>query len=176
MDFVQLCRRMRIARGPDENPRPVNVGLLFFTDSPHDFFPTAWIDVVHMPEGPAGHELRDTRFTGPLDKQLTSALEHIQAHFIEERTLKRRGRPEADRFYTYPYEAVEEALSNAVYHRGYDTREPVEVRVTPTEITITSYPGPDPSVRVDTLTTKQMVARRYRNRRVGEFLKELRLT
>lgn len=83
---------------------------------------------------------------------------------------------EADRFATFPYEAVEEALANAVYHRGYDVREPIEVRVTPEALTITSYPGPDPSVRVDALRTGRVVARRYRNRRIGEFLKELRLT
>ena len=34
---------------------------------------------------------------------------------------------EADRFFNYPYAAVEEALSNAVYHRAYDVREPIEV-------------------------------------------------
>lgn len=176
MDFIRLGRRMRIVGGTDENPRPINVGLLFFSEAPHEFFPTAWIDVVHMPGGPSGRELRDVRFTGPLDRQLKSALEHIGTHFIEERTIKRTGRAEADRFFTYPYEAVEESLANAVYHRGYDVREPIEVRVTPAEMTITSYPGPDPSVRVEALKTEQVVARRYRNRRVGEFLKELRLT
>lgn len=60
--------------------------------------------------------------------------------------------------------------------RGYDVREPIEVRVTPEALAITSYPGPDPSVRVDALRTGRVVARRDRNRRIGEFLKELRLT
>jgi ATP-dependent DNA helicase RecG len=50
------------------------------------------------------------------------------------------------------------------------------VQVTPSEMTITSYPGPDISVRIDDLNSGGVVARRYRNRRVGEFLKELRLT
>ena len=27
-----------------------------------------------------------------------------------------------------PYQAIEDALVNAVYHRGYDVREPVEIR------------------------------------------------
>lgn len=176
MAFVQLCRQMRIVDGPDEAPRPRNVGLLFFNEHPEKFFDTAWIDVVHMPEGPAGRELREVRFTGPLDVQLRAALAHVRDRFIEERTLKHRSQAEADRFVTFPYEAIEEALANAVYHRGYDVREPIEVRVTPEALTITSYPGPDPSVRVDALRTGRVVARRYRNRRVGEFLKELRLT
>ena len=33
---------------------------------------------------------------------------------------------EADRFFNYPFAAVEEALSNAVYHRAYDEREPID--------------------------------------------------
>ena len=43
-------------------------------------------------------------------------------------------------------------------------------------MTITSYPGPDISIRMDDMNRGGVVARRYRNRRIGEFLKELRLT
>ena len=176
MDVVELGRRMRIVDGPDENPRPRNVGLMFFAERPHEFFETAWIDVVTMPDGPAGRQLRERRFVGPLDVQLRSALEYIKAQFIEERVVKHPDRAEADRFVTFPYAAVEEALANAVYHRGYDVREPIEVRVTPDAMTITSYPGPDRSLKLELLRKGNVVARRYRNRRVGEFLKELRLT
>jgi ATP-dependent DNA helicase RecG len=38
------------------------------------------------------------------------------------------------------------------------------------------YPGPDASIGNDALNKKRIVARRYRNRRIGEFLKELGLT
>ena len=53
---------------------------------------------------------------------------------------------EADWVYNYPYAAVEEALANAVYHRAYDIREPIEVRVEKEMIEIVSFPGPDRSV------------------------------
>ena len=43
--------------------------------------------------------------------------------------IKHSDRAEADRFFNFPYAAIEEALSNAVYHRAYDEREPIEVRV-----------------------------------------------
>ena len=174
MDFGQLCRAMQIVDGPPENLRPRNVGLLFFTDDPSRFIPQVQIDVAHFPEGKAG-EIREKRFTGPLGKQLREALAYLESTFIVERVLKRGDRAEADRFVSYPYAAIEEALANAVYHRGYDAREPIEVQVTPKEMTITSYPGPDISVRIDDLNRGGVVARRYRNRRVGEFLKELRL-
>ncbi len=67
-------------------------------------------------------------------------------------------------------------MVNAVYHRGYDQREPVEVRVNPEGIDIVSYPGPDASIRIEALASDKIVARWYRNRRIGEFLKELDLT
>lgn len=175
MDFARLCAAMQIVDGPPENLRPRNVGLLFFTDDPRRFIPEVQIEVVHFPEGKAG-EIREKRFTGPLGRQLREALAYLEGTFIEERVIKRADRAQADRFVSFPYTAVEEALANAVYHRGYDVREPVEVQVTPTEMTITSYPGPDISIRIDDLNQGGVVARRYRNRRIGEFLKELRLT
>ncbi len=39
--------------------------------------------------------------------------------------------------------------------------------------TVFSYPGPDRSVRLERLRTGRARPRRYRNRRIGEFLKEL---
>lgn len=61
------------------------------------------------------------------------------------------------------------------YHRGYDIREPVEVQILPDEVIITSQPGPDRSIRASDLKKDRFVSRRYRNRRIGEFLKELDL-
>jgi ATP-dependent DNA helicase RecG len=175
MDFARLCQAMRIVDGPPESLHPRNVGLLFFTDDPRRFLPQVQIDIVHFPEGRAG-EIREKHFVGPLGRQLRDALAYIESTFIAEHVIKHAGRAEADRFVTYPYAAIEEALSNAVYHRGYDVREPIEVQVTPEELSITSYPGPDISIRMDDLNRGGVVARRYRNRRIGEFLKELRLT
>ena len=83
--------------------------------------------------------------------------------------IKHPDRAEAERFYNFPYEAFEEALTNAVYHRGYDEREPIELRISPEEIVIVNYPGPDRSVRLDQLRQGKAVPRRYRNRRIGDF-------
>ena len=76
----------------------------------------------------------------------------------------------------FPYEAIEEAVVNAVYHRSYEIREPVEIRITPIDLVVLSFPGPDRSIRMDQLRIGRAVTRRYRNRRIGEFLKELDLT
>ncbi len=94
----------------------------------------------------------------------------------KEKVAKHTDRAEATRFFIYPLAAIEEALVNAVNHRGYDQREPVEVHINPEGIDIVSYPGPDASIRIEALASDKIVARRYRNRRIGEFLKELDLT
>lgn len=70
----------------------------------------------------------------------------------------------------------QECVINALYHRSYEHREPIEVRVSPEELIVLSYPGPDRSVRLAQLRAGRAVPRRYRNRRIGEFLKELELT
>jgi hypothetical protein len=72
--------------------------------------------------------------------------------------------------------SIKESLSNAVYHKGYDEREPIEVRVLPDRIQIVSHPGADRSVSIEGLKQYKVYNRRYRNRRIGDFLKELHLT
>lgn len=113
---------------------------------------------------------------GPLHEQVQDALRYLQNNVIREKVIKHRDRAEATRIFNYPFPAVEEAVVNAVYHRSYEQREPVEVRVNPDGIEVVSYPGPDASIRIEALNGDKIVARRYRNRRIGEFLKELDLT
>ena len=50
------------------------------------------------------------------------------------------------------------AAINAVYHRSYKIREPIEVRVLPDSITVVSYPGPDRSIRLEDLETGNFAA------------------
>ncbi|WP_370637443.1 ATP-binding protein [Cupriavidus sp. AU9028] len=49
------------------------------------------------------------------------------------------------------------------------------VRISNDELTV-SFPGPDRSIRMEDLKVGRAVSRRYRNRRIGEFLKELDMT
>jgi ATP-dependent DNA helicase RecG len=67
-------------------------------------------------------------------------------------------------------------MVNAVYHRSYEEREPIEVRISHDELVVVSFPGPDRSIRMEDLKAGRAVSRRYRNRRIGEFLKELEMT
>lgn len=176
VEFEQLCRQMNIIDGPKEYVLPRNVGLMFFHEHPEQFFPQTQIDVVRFPDGLGGNTIIEKTFHGPLGQQLRNALLYISNAIIEEIIIKHEDRAEADRNFNYPYAALEEILVNAVYHRSYELREPIEVRILPDHITITSYPGPDRSISLADLKAGKLVARRYRNRRIGEFLKELKLT
>lgn len=174
--LVELGRQLNIVEGADEHVKPRNVGILFFHDEPTKFLPGAQIDVVIFPKGPGGGEIIEKIFHGPLHEQVQDALRYLQNNVIREKVIKHRDRAEATRLFNYPFPAVEEAVVNAVYHRSYEQREPVEVRVNPDGIEVVSYPGPDASIKIEALNGDKIVARRYRNRRIGEFLKELDLT
>jgi len=176
MAFEDLCRTMHIAKGTMENLRPVNVGLLFFCKEPERFFHRTWIELVwHVDNSSTNY--REYYFKGPLQKQIRDVLSFLQTNIISEHVVKDPNKAEANRYYNFPYAAVEEALANAVYHKSYELLNPIEIQVWPDKIEILSYPGPIPPVNSITFKTKRrIVAREYRNRRIGDFLKELRLT
>lgn len=75
------------------------------------------------------------------------------------------------------YQAIEEAVVNAFYHRDYMSYEPVTIEIEPDCINIMNFPGIDRSISEKTIAEgKRFVSRYYRNRRLGEFLKELDLS
>ncbi len=169
-----VAQDMKIIGGPKELRKPLNVGLMFFSENPEEYFEYARIEVVDKPD-PTGVGMTEKTFSGPLDRQLRDALSYIRNYIIKEKIHKVSGRAEADRIYNYPYDAIEEALSNAVYHKSYQIGEPITVTVTPEKMEITSLPGPDRTISDDDISNCRMISRRYRNRRIGDFLKELRL-
>jgi ATP-dependent DNA helicase RecG len=104
-----------------------------------------------------------------------SALLPMTFIIIVEKVIKHPDRPQATRCFNYPYPSIEEAMCNAVYHRSYEIREPMTCRIFPDKLTISSLPGPDRSISDEDIKKYTLVPNRYRNRRIGEFLKELEL-
>lgn len=170
----EIATSMRLIGGPSEMRRPLNVGLMFFNEQPEHFFPYARIEVVDKPD-PTGIGMTEKVFAGPLDRQLRDALSYIKNYIIKEKVTKISGQAEAVRIYNYPYDAMEETLSNAIYHKSYQIGEPITVTVTPDRMEITSLPGPDRTISDEDIQNRRMISRRYRNRRIGDFLKELKL-
>jgi Predicted transcriptional regulator containing an HTH domain and an uncharacterized domain shared with the mammalian protein Schlafen len=173
--FEDLCRQMQIADGTKELLRPKNVGLLFFSENPEKFFPYTRIEIVHFFDD-IGDRFTEQIFSGSVQEQLKATLLYIKNQVIKEMVVKVPGQAEAIRFYNYPYEAIEETLVNAVYHKSYDVREPIEIRINYDSINILSFEGPMLPIKNEDLTKGRVVSRFYRNRRVGDFLKELEYT
>jgi ATP-dependent DNA helicase RecG len=175
LNLEDVSGSLRVAIGPPEDRHPLNVGLLFFTENPEDYLREVHIDIVSIPD-PTGEGMVEWVFTGPLDRQLGDALSMIKNVIIAEKVHKVPNQAEAERYFNYPYRAIEEALTNAVYHKSYQIAEPITVRIENNNLSILSLPGPDPSITDANLAAYRMVSSHNRNRRIGEFLKELNMT
>jgi len=149
-----LCKQIKIAKGPGENLRPINAGLLLFNEHPEQFFPGAKIELV-IHKGKVGKDYIEKIISGPVVKQVRDALNFINTNIIQEQVSKAPGQAEAVRFFNYPYQAIEEALVNAVYHRSYERENPVEIQVHSDRIEILSFPGPMPSVDQEMLKKRE---------------------
>lgn len=174
MDAIQIARDMQLIDGPAENLKPLNVGILMFSERPERYFRYARIEVVDIPD-PTGTNMVEKIFAGPIQRQLRDALSYLKNYALKEATIKSPDKAEAVRISNYPYAAIEEILANAVYHRSYQVNEPITVRITPESIEITSFPGFDRSITDEAIDRFDIRARIYRNRRIGDFLKELKL-
>lgn len=164
-----IAADMRIISGFQDSCKPLNVGLLFFNENPEKFFPNSRIEVVNIPYSD------ERTFAGPLDQQLRDALLYIKNNVIVEKVFKIEGKAESVRIKNYSYDALEEFVSNAIYHRSYQSYEPVTIRIEKDKIEITSTPGPDRSIRDEDIAGLRMKSERYKNKRIGDFLKELHL-
>ena len=174
MDALDIANNMQLVAGPPEAVKPLNVGLLMFSERPEKYFRYARVEVVDIPD-PTGTNMTEKVFTGPIQRQLSDALAFIKNYTLKEVVIKSADRAEATRISNYPYAAIEEILANAVYHRSYQEKEPITVRITSESIEITSFPGFDRSISDKDIAELRIRARVYRNRRIGDFLKELKL-
>ena len=155
-----------------------NIGVLMFAEHPEKFLPCAQIELIRFnsPDAEGSDDFTEKIFTGPIPKQVRDALSYINATLIEEKVVKHRDRAEADRFFNYPYRALEEIIVNSVLHKSYRIYEPVEIRIYLDCIKVINHPGPERSINIEAFKAGRAISRRYRNRRIGEFLKEIDLS
>ena len=176
MDLVELSQSMKLLSGPKERLLPRNIALLMFSEHIEDYFPYAYIEVVDMPDV-TGKNMVEHTFHGPIQQQLFDALRYINNNMISEMVIKHEGVLESDRFWNYPINAIKEILANAVYHRDYQIKEPITVIKTPSYIEIKSFPGFNRSITDEMIKNYEIrSAGEYKNRRIGNYLKELGLT
>ncbi len=176
-DPGEVYRRLRILHRRNGHDIPKNIALLFFTDDPGSWFRGAKIEVAHFAAGATGDVQEEHVFSGPLPDQVRACLnylENLSAYHYQKQDFVPRVRG----WVSYPIAALRETLVNAVYHRGYgeDQPEPVKIYLHPDRIEIISYPGPVHGVELQHLVDSgQVPPVPARNRRIGEFLKDMKL-
>ena len=178
--FVEILGQMDLLTGPTEHQTLKNVAAMMFCKNPAKFFPTTQVDIVIFPEGCVknpNNMIEVPKIVGPVPEMIKQALVYIRTNVIKKRIIKPKDKAESITFFNYPYQAIEEAVVNALYHRDYQEREPVEITIEPDKISILSYAGPDRSISLDAIhKAEHLKSRRYRNRRLGDYLKELQLS
>ncbi|MBD5329038.1 MAG: transcriptional regulator [Bacteroides sp.] len=178
--LIEVLDEMDLLVGPTENRSIKNVAAMMFSEHPENFFPVTQVDIVIFPEGSVENPdlmIEVPKITGPVPRMIRETLSYLRTNVIKKQITKSTDDEKSDKIYNYPYQAFEEAVVNALYHRDYQEREPVEITIEPTHIDILSYAGPDRSISAEAIkAARKLKARRYRNRRLGDFLKELDLT
>ena len=176
-DAENVYRRMRITTKVNDHEVPRNAGLLFFSKDPAEWFRGAKIEVVQFAADRAGDVQEERVFGGALVDQLRDCLNYLE-NFSAFHLQKQRHRSRIRGWVSYPLPALRETLVNAVYHRGYDVDqpEPTKVYLYPDRIDVISYPGPVAGIEArHLLPSAEVRPAPARNRRIGEFLKELGL-
>ena len=177
---MDILDEMDLLTGPIENRQIKNCAVMMFCEHPEKFFPVTQVDIVIFPEGSIENPdllIEVPKIVGPVPKIINEALSYLRTNVIKKKIVKPTDNERSDKIFNYPYQAFEEAVVNALYHRDYQEREPVEITIEPTHVDILSYAGPDRSISAEAIkAARKLKARRYRNRRLGDFLKELDLT
>ncbi len=179
-NLMETLDAMELLTGPTEDRLIKNVAAMMFCPYPEKFFPVTQAEIVIFPEGSEENPdvmIEVPKIKGPVPQIIREALSYLKLNVIKQRIVKHQDRAESTKITNYPYQAFEEAVVNAFYHRNYQEREPVEITIEPDRIEILSHAGPDRSISdEDIRKARKLKTRKYRNRRLGDFLKELDLS
>lgn len=171
-DSLTLLRQLNLVARDNGHWLAKNVGLLLFCTHPEQFFPGAYTELTFFADE-GGAVMHDYTLKGPLPDQIREAV-----RLVEERLPRRieKGSTAAAHIRPYPPEAVREAVANALMHRDYQLPEPVQVRILPTRLEVISHPGPNAEIPEERVRCGEpLTGIPQRNRRLGLFLRELRL-
>lgn len=176
----EILNDMQLLVGPPEVRYIQNVALMMFCEHPEKFFGYTFVQMTVFPRGSIENpsiSIDYPNITGSVPQMIQATMDRFKTLFIREKVIKVPNQMEALRIFNYPYQAIEEAVVNAFYHRDYLSYEPVTIEIEPDCINIMNFPGIDRSISEKTIAEgNRFVSRYYRNRRLGEFLKELDLS
>lgn len=172
-----VYRGMRLTTKVNDHEVPRNVGLLLFSSDPAAWFRGAWIEVVRFAADRGGDVQEERVFKGSLLDQFRDCMTYLENLSVNH-VQKQNHRSQVRGWVNFPVPAIREALVNALYHRSYDVEhpDPTKVYLFPDKVEIVSYPGPVLGVQSEHLVPGAAFrGAPARNRRIGEFFKELKL-
>lgn len=115
-ELEKTLEQMDLYEGPTERRYLKNVAAMMFCEEPQKFFPVTRVEVVVFPEGRVRNPNRFYEapvITGTVPQMIKETLNYLRT-FIREYVSKPKNRAESERFYNYPYQALEEAVVNAL--------------------------------------------------------------
>lgn len=140
-DFKELLEQMNLVAGPPEALYPRNCALMMFNDHPEKFFPYMQASITVFPKGKLNDPdnfIEVPTIYGPVDAIIDKVVGYLRTNIVKEAVAKVPGNMEAKRFFNYPYEALEEIVCNAFYHRDYREHEPVDIVIEPDFISVSN--------------------------------------
>ena len=157
-----------------------NVAAMMFCEHPEKFFKMTQVEIVIFPKGrlqDPDNMIEVAPIRGCVPKMIRDTMNYLKTNIIQKTIHKPEDTERSVVTYNYPYQALEEAVVNSLYLRSYIEREPVEITIEPDKISILNFGGPNHTISMQAIKEARMLrSRRYTNRRLGEFLKELDLT
>jgi len=134
------------------NERLKRAAILLFSSDPQQFYSHAIVKI--------GRFLTDTEIQttdvvkGNLFRQLENTLEILRAKYLQS-NIKFEGIHRRD-ILEYPYEALREAIINALIHRDYRGFSQIQIRVYPGKLIIMNEGSLPPEVPVEKLKTNHL--------------------
>ena len=144
-----LIKTLKVAKEENGRIRPTNAAILFFGKDPYEYMPHHEIRIARF-KGTARSEFIDSQeIRGPIYKML----DEVETFFKRNTRLankivefKRVDIPE------YPYEAIREAIINAVAHRDYKRRgAPIMVAIFDDRVEVRNPGGLLPGLNIKKL-------------------------
>ena len=179
-NMMDVLEQMNMLEGPAERHYIKNIAAIMFCDHPEKFFPKTQVEIVFFPEGRErnpNNMFEAPVIHGSVPRMINDTLQYLRTMVIRKHIVKPKDDEHSEKSFNYPYQAIEEAVVNAFYHRDYCEYAPIEITVEPDRITIFNLGGPDHSISMEAIRrAKSLRSRRYRNVRLGDCLKELNLT
>ena len=153
---------------------------MMFCEHLDKFFPYTQVEITKFPEGSIKNPnnfIEVLVIKGSVPTMIKRTMEKLQDMVIEEKVTKVDYQMESIRRFSYPYQALEESVVNAFYHRDYQSYQAIIIEIEPDCVRIINYSGIDRSISQKTIAEgERFKSRYYRNKWLGEFLKELDLT